>query len=171
MKGEGFSVNTREEGGVSCLLWPGGWGRCPTHAMMPHEWSTRTRCEGRGLFQVEAHDGAGWSAAGYGLESGAGEGGGGELFEFLCVQKVKLQVRMRRGPKSEDSSLRRVHAGIISGTILARRTELNRVACNLELAFGMKKPDQRWSSHRASSSFVCSRRNVVSAESWESTMR
>jgi len=40
-----------------------------------------------------------------------------ELMAFLCVQNVKLQVRMRGRSQSEDSSLRRVHAGIISGTI------------------------------------------------------
>ncbi len=38
---------------------------------------------------------------------------GGELLAFLCVQNVKLQVRMRGGSKGEDSSLRCVHAGII----------------------------------------------------------
>jgi hypothetical protein len=39
--------------------------------------------------------------------------GRGELLAFLRVQNVKLQVRMRGGSKSEDSSLRRVHAGIM----------------------------------------------------------
>jgi hypothetical protein len=34
----------------------------------------------------------------------------------------------RGSSKSEDSSLRRVHAGIISGPILANTTELDRVA-------------------------------------------
>src|SRR5258708_27002202 len=43
----------------------------------------------------------------------------GELLAFLRVQNVKLQVRMRRGSKSEDSRLRRVHAGIVSAIILA----------------------------------------------------
>src|ERR1700689_2147370 len=38
----------------------------------------------------------------------------GEFVAFLRVQNVKLQVRVRGRPKSEDSSLRRVHAGIIS---------------------------------------------------------
>ena len=42
--------------------------------------------------------------------------GRGELPAFLCFEKVKLQVRVRRGSKSEDSSLRRIHAGIISST-------------------------------------------------------
>src|SRR5580692_8822055 len=41
----------------------------------------------------------------------------GELLGFLRVQNVKLQVRMRGRSKSEDSSLRRVHAGIISSAI------------------------------------------------------
>src|ERR1700733_6767820 len=41
----------------------------------------------------------------------------GELLGFLRVQNVKLQVRMRGCSKSEDSSLRCVHAGIISSTI------------------------------------------------------
>jgi len=35
----------------------------------------------------------------------------GELFAILCVQKVKLQVRVRRRSQSENSSLWRVHAG------------------------------------------------------------
>src|ERR1700719_2573688 len=52
----------------------------------------------------------------------------GELLAFLRVQNVKLQVRMRGRSKSEDSSLRRVHAGIIWGTILANTTELARIA-------------------------------------------
>src|SRR5216683_2429510 len=51
-----------------------------------------------------------------------------ELLAFLRVQNVKLQVRMRGRSKSEDSSLRRVHAGIISGAMLANTTELDRVA-------------------------------------------
>src|ERR1700733_10936443 len=46
----------------------------------------------------------------------------GELLAFLRVQKVKLQVRMRGRSKSEDSSLRRVHPGIISGSTLANTT-------------------------------------------------
>src|SRR5271156_448719 len=52
----------------------------------------------------------------------------GKLLAFLRVQNVKLQVRMRGRSKSEDSSLRRVHAGIISGTILADVSDLDRVA-------------------------------------------
>src|SRR6202011_544445 len=52
----------------------------------------------------------------------------GELLAFLRVQNVKLQVRVRRGSKSEDSNLRRVHAGIISGTILANTTARDCVA-------------------------------------------
>src|SRR5882762_5571862 len=51
-----------------------------------------------------------------------------ELLAFLRLQNVKLQVRMRGRSKSEDSSLRRIHAGIISGAILANITELDRVA-------------------------------------------
>src|ERR1700722_2421389 len=51
-----------------------------------------------------------------------------KLIALLSVQNVKLQVRMRGRSKSEDSSLRRVHAGIISGTIFAIPTELDRVA-------------------------------------------
>jgi hypothetical protein len=51
-----------------------------------------------------------------------------ELLASLCVQKVKLQIRMRGRSKSEDSSLGRVHAGIISGSILTNTTELDRVA-------------------------------------------
>src|ERR1700679_2231327 len=39
--------------------------------------------------------------------------GRGELLAFLRVQNVKLQVRMRGRSKGENSSLRRVHAGII----------------------------------------------------------
>jgi hypothetical protein len=38
----------------------------------------------------------------------------GEFFALLRVQEVKLKVRVRGGPEREDSSLRRVHAGIIS---------------------------------------------------------
>src|ERR1700722_14320233 len=47
-----------------------------------------------------------------------------ELLVFLRVQQVKLQVRVRRRAKREDAGLRRVHAGIIAGAILAnpRRT-------------------------------------------------
>src|SRR5271167_3976382 len=52
----------------------------------------------------------------------------GELFAFLRVQDVELQVRMSGRSKSKDSSLRRVHAGIISGAILANTTELDRYA-------------------------------------------
>ena len=52
---------------------------------------------------------------------------GHELLALLWVQNVKLQIRMGGRPKSEDSSLRRVHAGIIAGTILANPTELDRV--------------------------------------------
>src|SRR5229473_4011956 len=37
----------------------------------------------------------------------------GKLLALLHVQKVKLQVRVRGSSKSEDSSLRCVHAGII----------------------------------------------------------
>src|ERR1700728_3879553 len=37
---------------------------------------------------------------------------GGDLLAFLRVQNVKFQVRMRRRSKSENSSLRCVHAGI-----------------------------------------------------------
>src|SRR5579872_1764426 len=44
-----------------------------------------------------------------------------ELFIFLPVHNVKLQVRMRGCSKSEDPSLRRVHAGIISGAIRHHR--------------------------------------------------
>jgi hypothetical protein len=52
----------------------------------------------------------------------------GELPGFLRVQNVKLQVRMGGGSKREDSSLRRVHAGIILSTILGNRNELGRGA-------------------------------------------
>src|SRR5258708_21139290 len=52
----------------------------------------------------------------------------GELLASLRVQNVKLQVRMRGRSKSEDSSLRRLHAALISGTILANSTELDCVA-------------------------------------------
>src|ERR1700677_3815596 len=44
-----------------------------------------------------------------------------KLRAFVRVQNVKFQVRMRGGSKSEDSGLRRVHGGIISGDILAPR--------------------------------------------------
>src|SRR5277367_6540033 len=54
--------------------------------------------------------------------------GRGELLAFLRVQNVKLQVRMRGGSKNEDSSLRRVHQGIISSAILAATTGCDRVA-------------------------------------------
>src|ERR1700685_4372824 len=47
----------------------------------------------------------------------------GELPVFLRVHKVELQVRVRRGSKSEDSSLRRIHAAIILGVILVNTTE------------------------------------------------
>src|ERR1700744_6521738 len=40
--------------------------------------------------------------------------GRGELLAFFRFAKIKLQVRVRRGSKSEYSSLRRVHAGIIA---------------------------------------------------------
>src|SRR6202011_4261995 len=50
----------------------------------------------------------------------------GEFLAFLRVEKIKLQVCMRGGSKSEDSRLRRVHAGIISGTILGNTSELER---------------------------------------------
>jgi hypothetical protein len=52
--------------------------------------------------------------------------GRGELLALLRVQNVKLKVGMRGGSKSEDSSLRRVHAGIISSAILAN--ELSAIA-------------------------------------------
>src|SRR5882672_5462903 len=39
----------------------------------------------------------------------------GKFLAFVCVQNVKLQVGMRGRSKREDSSLRRIHAGIISG--------------------------------------------------------
>ena len=48
-----------------------------------------------------------------------------ELFAFLRVQNVKLQVGMRGRSKSEDSSLRRVHAGIIAASIGGNTTELD----------------------------------------------
>src|ERR1700733_11233550 len=40
----------------------------------------------------------------------------GELPAFLRVKKIELQVRVRGCSKGEDSGLRRVHAGMISGT-------------------------------------------------------
>src|ERR1700749_2118764 len=39
----------------------------------------------------------------------------GEALALLRIQKIKLQVSMRGGAKSEDAGLRRKHAGIISG--------------------------------------------------------
>ena len=50
----------------------------------------------------------------------------GELLAFFRVENVELEIRMRGRSKSEDSSLRRVHAGIISDTILPNTPELNR---------------------------------------------
>src|SRR5579859_1006066 len=52
----------------------------------------------------------------------------GKLLALLRIQNVKLQVSMRGRSKSKDSSLRRVHAGIISSTILANTTEHDRGA-------------------------------------------
>ena len=53
---------------------------------------------------------------------------GGELLAFFRVQKVELQVSMRGRSKRENSSLRCVHARIISATILANPTERDPVA-------------------------------------------
>ena len=40
-----------------------------------------------------------------------------ELFAFLRVQNIKLEVRMGGRSKSKDSSLRRIHAGDYSGSM------------------------------------------------------
>ena len=65
--------------------------------------------------EVHASGGGSWLAD--------GGDGGGELLAFVRVENVELEVRMRGGSESEDSSLRRVHAGIISGVIWANTTE------------------------------------------------
>ena len=59
-------------------------------------------------YEVHSSGGGPWFA-----DSGDGRG---ELLGFLRVKNVKLEVRMRGRSKSEDSSLGRVHAGIISST-------------------------------------------------------
>src|SRR6185437_6961225 len=47
--------------------------------------------------------------------------GRGELFAVLRVQNVEFQVRMRGRSKSEDASLRRIHAGSISVALFVKR--------------------------------------------------
>src|ERR1700722_2876692 len=47
---------------------------------------------------------------------------GRELLALLCVQNVELQVSVRGGSQSKDSSLRCVHARIISSTVLANKS-------------------------------------------------
>ena len=42
-----------------------------------------------------------------------------ELFAFLRVQNIKLEVRMGGRSKSKDSSLRRIHAGDYSDSMAA----------------------------------------------------
>ena len=51
---------------------------------------------------------------------------GRELIAFLGIQNVKLQVRMRGRSQSEDSGLRRVHAGhYIEGTCRTMQLSLD----------------------------------------------
>src|SRR5580698_529707 len=65
-----------------------------------------------------------------------GGDGGRELLAFLRVQNVELQVRMRGRSKSKDSSLGRVHAGIISGTVVANTIRIACVASGGFISFG-----------------------------------
>ena len=69
-------------------------------------------------FRAKADDEVHAACSGSWLANGCD--GGGKLLAFGRVENVKFQVRMRRGSKGEDSSLRRVHAEIISGVSLGQ---------------------------------------------------
>src|ERR1700745_3485824 len=79
----------------------------------------------------------------------------GKLLPLLRVQNVKLQIRMRGRSKSEDSSLRRVHARIISGTILANRGSVS-ASCR------MPEHQKRSQTIGPSDSCTCAGRTPVS---------